>query len=802
MDLENNLAHRTSGSMLHQEISYRKLMQIVMSRWKWLMFSVVFALLIAWLLLAYTAPSYSTRASLKFEEKRSEMAELISVRNVYDRTDRLLSEQYVIRSRAVLSNAISRLHYPISFFKIGLINEKELYPTIPLDINIIQLGKFMNNAGTFKFSLAPGETFTLNYVVDGKACEGTYHFGQIITIQDLKFKIHGTGKVYRSDYPVLFHFNSMEDLIVRVDKGLKMNENKNTNILTFNQIDGNADFARDILNAILTEYLAYDQLQKTTSATQTIDFITRLQSELIAVVKKSANNFELFKVDAQMLDVTGNTKQFTEKLEGLEKEKTGNKLDALMIAQLEKDLTSNQNPNAINYNIQGTSDSILSGLLGQYNLLLDRKRLLSLTYKPSSSSIAALDEQLLQTKSSILDNVRSQRNKNQKAAAFLDGEINNLGKSFTQIPKEEKNYVNLQSEYQVNQKVYAYLSEKKLEAQISRSAVTAGATVIDGASLVVDPIYPLPQKTYTAAVILGIILGTGLIFSARLLNPYIQDRQVIEQLTVVPLIGIILKCPTSLNLKVQESVDYRVHEHNSAFSESVRTVRTNVSYLAPEKRCKVICMSSETAQEGKSFTTVHLASTLCLIEKKVIIIAADLRKSKLHHTFNTSNDLGLSNYLTLGQPIASVIFSTDIEHLDFIPAGPTPSNPSELLHSPQIAALIELLKLQYEYIIIDCAPIGIVSDALPLIKLADINLFIIRAGFSRQSAALIPEQLSRKFMLSNFSIVLNDYENDVLHSRYYKGGDAKNTYYHPEHAYSKEYLLNAAKKETWKFWKN
>jgi tyrosine-protein kinase Etk/Wzc len=802
MDSENNLGNRNSGNMLQQEISYRKLVQIVMSRWHWLVFSIAFALLVAWGMLTYTGPTYATKASLKFEEKRSEMAELISVRNVYDRSDRLLSEQYVIRSRAVLSNAIYQLHYPISFYKKETINEKELYPLIPLDIIVLQPGTNNSNLGMIKFSPEPGDTFTLQYTVDEEAFNGTYQFGQIITIKDLRFKIQASQKMNENDGPIFFHFNSMEELLSRVDKGLKMNENKNTNILTFIQIDANYTFARDILNAIVSEYLAYDQLQKTISATQTINFITRLQSELVPVVKTSASNFEAFKVNAQMLDATSNTKQLTDKLNGLEKEQTNNKLAAVMISQLDKDITSNQNPNSINYNVQGANDPVLSGLLGQYNLLYDKKQLLSLTYKPSSTSIAVLDEQILQTKSSILANVRSQRNKNKKAADFLHHEISGLGSSFTHIPRAEKNYVNLQSEYQVNQKVYAYLSEKKLEAQISRSAVTAGATIIDRAPLMADPIYPIPQKTFTAAVVLGVILGIGSIFSARLLNPYIQDRQIIEQLTTVPLIGVILKYTTELSSSILETVDYRIHEHNSVFSESVRAVRTNVSYLAPEKHCKVICISSETAQEGKSFTAIHLASTLCLIEKKVIIIGADLRKSKLHRTFAINNDLGLSNHLLLGLAAASVIFPTEINNLDFIPAGPTPSNPSELLHSARMSALIDKLKLQYDYIIIDCAPIGIVSDALPIIKLADINLFIIRAKFSRQSAALIPEQLSRKYMLSNFSIILNAYENDVLHSRYYKGENTKNSYYQPEQGYNEDYLMEVVKKEKWKFWKS
>ena len=173
------------------------------------------------------------------------------------------------------------------------------------------------------------------------------------------------------------------------------------------------------------------------------------------------------------------------------------------------------------------------------------------------------------------------------------------------------------------------------------------------------------------------------------------------------------------------------------------------------------------AGEGKSFVAVNLSSTLSLIGKKVILIGADLRRSKLHKTFKAPNDKGLSTYLSNQSILADIIQHSEQENFDFIISGPVPPNPSELLHSAKMSALINDLKLRYDVIMIDTAPIGLVSDSVPLIRISDINVFVIRSGKSKYYAATIPQRISQEYHLDNTVIVLNAFEEDLLHSRYY-----------------------------------
>ncbi len=235
------------------------------------------------------------------------------------------------------------------------------------------------------------------------------------------------------------------------------------------------------------------------------------------------------------------------------------------------------------------------------------------------------------------------------------------------------------------------------------------------------------------------------------------------------------------------------------FAESVRSVRTNISFLAPDIINKVICITSETSGDGKSFTAANLARSLSMIDKRVIVIAADLRKSMLHQVFNTDNQVGLSNYLS-GQAEMDEIIITKSDSLSFITGGPVPPNPSELLCGHKMTALLAILKKEYNYVIIDSAPVGLVSDAVPILKIADVNLFIIRAGLSRYHAATVPERLSKELNLANFHIILNAFDHDKLHRSYYSSGNHGLMRQDGDvSSYAQEYFRASTKRKWWHY---
>lgn len=789
--------------LANQDIDYQKIIKIIWSRWYWIAACVLISLVISYIRLWYTPPVYSTSASLKFDEKKSEITELLKVSNIYDRNNKVQSETYVIQSAPVLINAISSLDYKISYYLKGRVRSTEMYPNIPYPIEIIFQDTINFNRELFNIKNIGPKQFELSHQVGEKNIEKIYNYGDTIRQHGLTFRIKFSSAANGSLYS--FKFNSKEDFLGRVSSGLSMREaGKGSNVLMLTQTDANSVFCADILNAILKEYVYYDGYQRSLAASQTIEFIDGQLKFLSDQVHRSGEALEQFKQRNKIVDISTNTSSSASKLTEQESQKSALKLEQLAISQLEQQISNNKDNVNLNFNLESSVGGFLSGLIGQLNgLIVDRSKKLN-QFTPNSQPIQEIDDQISEIKKAIIRNIRSARDRNEQSQRYINNQIALVQQNLTTLPSAERDFVNLQSNFNINQKVFSYLSEKKLEAQISKAAVVPGSTIVNVAS----PgwmISPVPNKFYSSGLFFGLITGLGLILLIRLINPYIYDKETVESLTNTPIIGIIRKFPNYIDQDNRQILS--LEQPKSIFSESVRSVRTNLSFLASEKKSKVICITSEIAGEGKSFVTVNLASTLALIEKRVILIAADLRRSKLHKTFNVNNNKGLSDYLSNQENLEDIIIKTDVEALDFIPSGTIPPNPSELLHTDKMKALIIKLSESYEFILIDTAPVGLVSDAIPIIRQADINLFVIRSGVSRYNAATIPDRITKEYGLTNGVVVLNAFDDDALHSRYYSTNYAT-SYYSPYYYYSdysgyanSGYYTEDDKPKWWKFWK-
>jgi len=758
---------KISRKLPSQEIDYFKIARILLSRWYWVALSVGLCMIVAYIYLWYTPKTYATSATMKFEDKKSEISDLEgSAISTTDRgPSRIQSETFVIQSPAVILNAIKDIDYRISFYIGGRIRTSELYPQKPLDIQLIKFDSTNFFHDLITFQPVTNNSFNITYTAGGKNIQKEYGYNMPVSIGPMAFSIKNPGYMPKN-VVYLFKFNIPEDFLGRVSGGLRTGEiAKNSNIISLSETDSNPVFAADVLNAIMKEYLNYDRVQKTLSATQMIYFIQNQLDTLATEVRGSENLIEQSKQSAKIIDVN------TAETDALTKEKEYDsqisilKIQLIAIAQLRQQITSEKDNISLNFNMTGSLDPLLNGLIGTLNSLLVRKNDLLKTYNADSGPVVDVDQQILEIKNAALNNINGTQLLIDKNINYLSGLFKQVDEQLAVLPQNERKLVSLNRDFDINDKVYSFLSEKKLDAQISRSAILPGATIVDMAQPNFSPVSPDENGIHHTALIFGLSIGLGLIILIRILNPYIYDKETIESLTTIPIIGVIRKFPEQIDEYSTQIL--AISKPKSIFAESVRSVRTNLSFLASEKSSKVICITSEVAGEGKSFVAVNLSSTLSLIDKKVILIAADLRRSKIHKTFNTLNDKGLSNYLANQCTPDDIICHSQQENLDYIVSGPIPPNPSELLHSARMVNLIEGLKLKYDIIMIDTAPIGLVSDAIPLIRMCDINVFVIRSGRSKFYAATVPQRIAQEYHLDNTVIILNAYAEDLLHSRYY-----------------------------------
>lgn len=791
------------SALVDQQINYWKVVRIFLSRWYWIAGCVIISFIIAWLYIRTIPPTYTTSASLKLDDDQSEVVgNANGMRNYsrYYQSNNIQTEATVMRSQDVINKAIARLDYKISYYLTGRILTSELYPSIPFKVEIIAQDSVNFSRSTYVVKPVDRSHFEIS-TTDQPENRMKFKYGANISIGNMLFRINSAIPSV-GDYS--FKFNAKSDFYGRAAGGLNIFEaEKYSNIMNVTHTDVNPTFSADILNAIIQEYIINDAEQKKRSAKQTIAYLDSQIDFLNKQVDQSGKNLSNYRSESNIVDPITDKQFNIGKLSTLQTQKTDLDFQKFSIQQLEEQVKANQEKIRLNLDIDGVASLGLPALISQLGSLIASRELKLNQFNADAAPVKQIDEQINDVKQLIYGNIKSLKNRNQKTIDLINNEIAKVKGSLNQLPEKENDFAKLQSNFDINQRMFSLLFEKKLTAQISSAAVTPGASVINEAQASFYPIAPVASQIYSTYMMGGLILGIGLIILVRVINPYIYDVETVEGLTSIPIIGVILKFKRKLTSETQQMLS--LEKPKSIFAESVRSVRTNLSFLASDKENKVICITSEISGEGKSFVSLNLAGTLSIIDKNIILVAADLRRSKLHKAFGSPNLTGLSTYLSAQSDLDSVIQKDEAHHFDYITSGPVPPNPSELLHSNRMKALIDELRKRYEYVIIDTAPVGLVSDSIPIIKQADINLFIIRSGVSKFSAASVPERLSKEYALNNISIILNSFDNELLHSNMHTSNytqSGSGTYYYSSYTGNGDSAYyDQEDKKWWMFWK-
>jgi len=503
---------RIEKKLPNQAIDYFKIGKILLSRWYWIVGMIAVCMLIARLYLWYTPKMYSTNATLKFEDRRSELTDLNGISIMPDRTNyRIQSEIFVIQSNQLLLRAIKDIDYKISFYIAGRVRTTETYPQKPLNINFITLDSLNFYRDMITFKPVDHATFDLTYNLNGKIAEKVYAYNSPVTVGPTTFTIKYPGQISKSTV-YLFKFNRPDDLLGRVRAGLHTGEVvKYSNIITLQQTDVNPEFAADILNKILDEYLLYDQEQKAKSASQMINFIDKQLDFLSKEVENSETSLQQYKQQKKIVDVGSASDAVLAKSKDLESQRSIYKIQLLAIDQLQNKIIEEKDNVSLNFNMSGSVDPLLSGLILSFNSLITEKASLLKTYNPQSGPVKEINAQILQVKKAALANINSTIESVQKNIAYIDNQLKGVNQQIALLPVAQRDMVSLERRFDINEKVYSFLSEKKLDAQINRSAILPGASFVDRAQPNFAPISPDEHAINRLAVTIGLIAGLGMI---------------------------------------------------------------------------------------------------------------------------------------------------------------------------------------------------------------------------------------------------------------------------------------------------
>jgi capsular exopolysaccharide synthesis family protein len=507
----------------------------------------------------------------------------------------------------------------------------------------------------------------------------------------------------------------------------------------------------DYLNKLMDVYLNFGLEHKNRTASLTIEFIEKQLETISDSLKNAEGALENFRLVNKLIDISREGAVIQDKLEQIDAERTRLAMQKNYYEYLRNYVDSrNESADIIAPSVIGLTDQLLIRLVDELAALQKQKRQLSMNLYESAEPLRILEANISNVRKALSENIENGLLNIERSIIDTDKRLSDIEREIRRLPSTERQMINIQRKFDINNTVYTFLLEKRAEAGIARASTVSDNRIIDRAGFYSSVrIRPRESRNRMIAYILGLIVPLFGILLIDYLNNKIIDKKDVEKRTTAPVIGFI----SHNSLKSEMPV---VKNTGSTLSESFRSVRTNLKYFLKETQCPVISISSTITGEGKTFVSANLAAILSMSGKKVLLMGLDLRKPRIHKIFGINNETGISNFLIGEEKFENVLLKTEVENLWYAPAGPVPPNPAELIESEAMGDFIDKARKKFDYIIIDTPPVAIVTDALLVSHFTDFYLFVVRQRYSSKNTLELVEELNRNESIKSLGIIIND----------------------------------------------
>lgn len=761
-----------------EKIDLKGLLISYSAYWYFFLLSILFFIFIGFLVNRYTIPEYSVSSTLLIRDDSNTQLgaeNILEGLELFSGKKNLKNEIVILKSYSVTEQIVEELNLGISYFKKGFIISNELFKNSPFIVSVDSTKLQVTgtkyeidfvNAESFKLRLKTNDKYAFN-IFDQKFdkskpvdinFEEEYSFGDTISSPFFTFSINKTSyfdldQIKKENKKFSFKLHPKRQYAQKLIKEININPiNKETSILKLSIKGSNPKKNIEVLDKLTEIYIRSGLNEKNIMAVNTINFIDNqlnIIRDSLSFIENQLEKFRLENPNLEIVDKEFGTYFQKQKLDNSLSEQSVNIKYYKSLLNYLKD-ESNIN-SIVSPTSMGISNPELNSLINQLLILYSNKGELEITTTDKNPSYQAVLAQIEHTKQTIIENIK---NLISSAAIYendLKNRINQFNSKINKLPEAEKKYIVLKRKYQYNEQTAIYLQQKRYEASLAKAGTESDHKVIDAARLDSQrPIKPKKTLTYFLMLIIAFFVPISIISIKRFFNDTINTKSDIKNNSSVPIIGLIGHSDKSTSLVVPNST-------KSIITESFRSLRTNIQYIAADKTKKIISVTSSIGGEGKTFVTMNLASIFALSNHKTVLIGGDLRKPKLHNSFKVDKNQGLSNYLINKSNLEDIINKTNIKTLDVIASGPIPPNPAELLDSPKMNELLTILNEKYDYVIIDTPPIGLVTDGVILMQYADANLYIVRHNYSKIKSLSVVNNISKNKNISNLNIVINGY---------------------------------------------
>ena len=665
----------------------------------------------------------------------------------------------VITSNDLIEKVLSKLKVDISYYIVGRLKATELYEYMPFDISVRLLNESLFEED-IKFKVQDVNTFQISYRKGDEQVVKKFRFNEKIEDNDFFMTVTKNGLINdftienlkQNDYLIKIH--NINNLIYKIKNSLQVENIENTTILQLSledEIPARAVTFLDTLSKVYIEYTAEAQIKVNEN---TIGNIDKQLKEITAILGSIEDDLENYKSNKAILDLTREQDEYFKKLIEYDKEKRDIELRIQSLNALEKYILTvagkpDQKLLPPSFYIEKDDGYLQTALSKLYTMQMERnEELFGAT--ESNRSIKELDQNIELLRRNILTYIDNSRKGLEIKITDLLAQIEQYTDIIRKIPKTQRDLLTIQRKVDVNERMYEFLLEKRATTIIARAGILPETRVIEKAHPA-GIVKPNKVQIRNYFLITGFILGLIVTFIRTVFFSKIENIFELKRLTTLPILGEIVQ-------SVDKDGNYQAvdKDPNAPVTQSFRTIRTNLEYMAKGVAgSKMILVTSLNPGEGKTFCSVNLAMMLAKAGKKVLLIELDLHKPKVQKALSMSSDIGVSSVLIGKSDVKSAILPTEMENLSVILSGPTPPNPSEIILSDYLQNIFNYGKENFDYIVIDTAPIGLITDALVISKYVDISMFVLNTKYAKKQSIDIVHEIVESNMLHNFCLVLN-----------------------------------------------
>lgn len=721
----------------------QKFLALILRRWYLVLICVTIGIVIAWFITKNSEPVYRVAASVLVrdpEKAGNSIGELIYGDEFLKTGSNIENEVFLIRRFRLIRSTLEELGYET------IIYEEDS----PIRIKIDEASLYIPHGAGFTCQIKNQDKFTLETEDEDfqEFIEGReFSFGEEVDIEGFRFAVFldrqgfvnylrklksaPDGKESEKERKIYFEVNDLDKLADSYINSLEVEALDEKASIFQVSLEGTWP-QKEIrfLNALINNYLESDLEEKVSVASQTVDFLDEQLAYISDSLHRVERRREVFKQDHN-IDLSKEGTQLYDDIHKLETERSEYEMRIRYLDYLEKYVRSDREDESITIPAtMGINDNVLNDLVKRLVEEQDRLRRARSNTKANAQEnpiVARISRQVENLKSDILETVKNMKSGDRMAMENINRRIGQQSTELDRLPAAERELIDIERRFNLSETLYLFLMEKRTESGIARASTAPDFKIVDEARIQNSgrPIAPNPMMNYATAGMLGLLIPIAFIYLSDKMNNKIYTQEDLMATTSIPLLGMVGENKTGEEVIIKYP--------QSAVAESFRSIRSALRYMADYKQgCKTFMLSSSISGEGKSFCAKNLAYIFSISGKNTIYINTDLRKHNAYEQFGLDKTTGLSDYLIDVVQREAIVHRTKFSNLYVIPAGELPPNPSELLMTEKFKELMAYLKQHFHYIVLDAPPRGILSDGMELVKYADVEIFVVRQGYTQK----------------------------------------------------------------------